>query len=147
LCFGKSKGVQQQEAATAQQTADNNAAIAANQQMVADQIAAQKEMSAAQIAASDRQSATAQAAAQAQASDAMNMQSQMLQAQQAAAKAAQDAIFNVSQKAKNPNVAQLMRDNLKANTQGVTSTMLTGVGGVAGEAIGQLLGKNKLLGT
>jgi len=147
LCFGKSKS----SPAVAAQTADNSQAVADNQAQVDRQIAEQRANNEALIAASDRQQAVALTESQRQANvqvgiqqQAMQMQSAALAAQQKAAKDAADAIFNVSQKGKNPNVAQIMRDNLKANSTGVTSTMLTGSSGVDRASL--TLGKNKLLG-
>lgn len=149
MCFGKKKAAA--PAPIVQQTQDNAAAVADNQAQVDRQIDEQRKNNQALIEASDRQSAAALAESQRQANEqigiqqqAFAMQTAALAAQQKAAKDAADAIFNVSQKAKNPNIAQIMRDNLKANSTGVTSTMLTGTSGVDSSSL--TLGKNKLLG-
>lgn len=85
-----------------------------------------------------------------QRTDFQSAQADLLKAQQTAAadaaKRADDAVRLSGQKAKAPNVAARWAANRKANSQGLTSTMLTGAKGVPLAAFAGSLGKLTPLG-
>lgn len=152
MCLGGSKGAKKSAAA---QAAANAALVAqVQQQSEANRLSAEKQAADALAAAKAQTDAlnaqiAAQSAAQSEqarqsAESIQAMQASLLEGQRSAAQAAEMAIKNTGQKAKAPNIANLMKANKAANSRGISSTMLTGPQGVNPAAL--TLGRNQLLG-